>query len=60
MTGEVSAPAVNNFGLSSTQAKGVQRCLAVAFGYNGAIDGIAGDGTRAAFKRFGDKAVSLC
>ncbi|MFC7884722.1 peptidoglycan-binding protein [Streptomyces sp. NPDC057376] len=49
---ETSAPlAVVNLGLTTSEAKSLQGKFLRAWGYTGAMDGIAGPETRAAFRR---------
>jgi peptidoglycan hydrolase-like protein with peptidoglycan-binding domain len=56
---EAVAPlAVVNLGLSMEQAKNLQRILKRDWRYTGEIDGIAGSGTKAAFKRFANDMAS--
>ncbi|MFI8193063.1 peptidoglycan-binding domain-containing protein [Streptomyces sp. NPDC085946] len=50
-TQDVSVLAVENLGLNTTQAKGVQRWLAANWGYTGAIDGQLGTNSWKAFQR---------
>ncbi|KMS73592.1 hypothetical protein ACM01_17770 [Streptomyces viridochromogenes] len=51
----VAPLAVQNLGLTQAEARNVQRWLATHWGYTGAIDGIAGSGTKAAFKVWANK-----
>ncbi|MGV9854319.1 hypothetical protein ACWDWU_37010 [Streptomyces sp. NPDC003442] len=46
----VTPLAVNNLGLNTTEAKNIQ-CWLRGYGYTGAIDGVFGSGSQAAFKR---------
>ncbi|MDA5146514.1 peptidoglycan-binding protein [Streptomyces sp. AD681] len=48
---EVAPLAVYNFGLSSAQAKGIQRWLKARWGYTGSIDGQLGVNSWKAFQR---------
>jgi peptidoglycan hydrolase-like protein with peptidoglycan-binding domain len=42
--------------VGSGTVKALQRMLADSWGYTGGIDGVAGSGTQAAFKRFAARA----
>lgn len=61
VTSEIAPLAVANLGLSTTQAKYVQLYLKNSrYGYTGAIDGIAGSGTKAAFKNYANSQAWWC
>ncbi|MEU9856298.1 peptidoglycan-binding domain-containing protein [Streptomyces sp. NPDC047974] len=49
--GTFGALATYNFGLTATQAKGIQRFLAGRWGYTGSIDGLLGTNSWKAFQR---------
>ncbi|MFJ7416842.1 peptidoglycan-binding domain-containing protein [Streptomyces sp. NPDC098077] len=51
VAGETGTLAVNNFGLTSSQAKGVQRWLKARWSYRDSIDGQLGTNSWKAFQR---------
>ncbi|MFD4661411.1 peptidoglycan-binding protein [Kitasatospora sp. NPDC058444] len=54
ISGSAAVTEVTNLGLSTAQAKKLQTLLQKHWGYTGAIDGVAGAGTQAAFARWVD------